>query len=252
VISVGHILYTYRLEATAGIVTGFWYSKQENAIVPFIMTNAATFKGFSGGPIVDVETGSVVGINRLSVFSFETIRGSRSSSAIGYYSETERNVAVPIDAIRAILPSMVEGNRITHATLGVRLHLMSLPRDRGVRSSLVTGAEIVKIDHNAWSPWGRKLRRGDVIVEISGERVTFGAGRPATDRPGHNRKGTSRVACIHVQKAVHTIYSLRALISTNIGYGFVRNIRTQKLTVGVERGDKKVDVIVVPIALTKF
>jgi S1-C subfamily serine protease len=57
---------------------------------------------------------------------------------------------------------------VTHGTIGV--HLLGITKDIP-RGSLTSGAEIIKID--AWSPawWLRKLRRGDVIVEIEGEQV---------------------------------------------------------------------------------
>lgn len=161
VLRLGHGL-DYGLEATSGVVSGFYWN-EENIVVRSIMTDAASFRGFSGGPLIDMENGVVVGINRLRVVSVDTIRSSSDVMSIG-----ERNVAVPIDEIKDVLPSMMEGKHVTHGTIGV--HLLGLSRDIP-RGSLTSGAEIIKID--AWSPaWRRKrLRRGDVIVEIGGERV---------------------------------------------------------------------------------
>ena len=161
VLSLGHGL-SYGLEANAGVVSGFYWH-EENVVVRSIMTDAASFRGFSGGPLIDMENGVVVGINQLSVVSIVSKKSSSDVMSIG-----ERNVAVPIDEIKDVLPSMMEGKHVTHGTIGV--HLLGLTHDIP-RGSLTSGAEIVKID--AWSPaWRRRrLRRGDVIVEIDGERV---------------------------------------------------------------------------------
>ncbi|MEB3343699.1 HhoA/HhoB/HtrA family serine endopeptidase [Okeania sp.] len=127
----------------------------------FIQTDAAINPGNSGGPLLNSE-GEVIGINT-------AIRAD--GQGIGF--------AIPINQAKVIQEKLVKGESIPHPYIGVRMMtltpeiiqkfnenpnaLIQLPETEGVL--------IAQIIPN--SPAAKSgLRRGDVITEIDGKKIT--------------------------------------------------------------------------------
>lgn len=147
-------------EAHAGIVTSFQYT--DRGLVEHIFTDAGIYKGHSGGPLVDIATQTVVGIHSHSILST-----SSSSKKKGLPPE-ERNVVLSMNAIRKVLPRMIEGETIRHGTIGdIVLVGLSINLTQG---SLNSGVEIVDLETYSRA-WRAGLRKRDVIVEIGGQPV---------------------------------------------------------------------------------
>ena len=73
-------------------------------VLDYIQTDAAINQGNSGGPLVDVESGNIVGINTC-------IRANMEGTSF----------AIPTNKILAIVDDLAEGKRITHGYLGVHM-----------------------------------------------------------------------------------------------------------------------------------
>mmetsp|Transcript_2563 Transcript_2563/g.5433 ORF Transcript_2563/g.5433 Transcript_2563/m.5433 type:complete len:249 (-) Transcript_2563:142-888(-) len=142
-------------EAHAGIVTSHATRSGSNDHgVEYFFTDAAVYHGHSGGPLIDIATNAVTGI--------------LSHICIDAQSRDERNAAIAIDQIKEVLPRLMEGETITHGTIG-KLSLLGLTHDLP-QGALTAGAEIIEME--SYSRAGRAgLRRNDVIVEIGGQEV---------------------------------------------------------------------------------
>jgi len=150
---------------TLGIVSTLDRSSSEAGIpdkrLDFIQTDAAINPGNSGGPLVN-DRGEVVGINT-------AIR--RDGRGIGF--------AIPIDRAKAIKDRLARGEKIPNPFVGIRMTALTPERARQINadpnSSLrlpeVNGVLVVDVVPNG--PAARAgMRRGDVITEIGGDRVT--------------------------------------------------------------------------------
>lgn len=93
---------------TMGIVSGLERSSVVVGVpmkkVDYIQTDAAINPGNSGGPLVDVETGEVVGINAC-------IRANMEGTSF----------AIPINRVRAILDDLSEGKDVNHGYIGIAM-----------------------------------------------------------------------------------------------------------------------------------
>lgn len=127
----------------------------------FLQTDAAINPGNSGGPLLS-DRGEVIGINT-------AIRAD--ANGIGF--------AIPVNKAKEIYPKLVEGKRISHPYIGIRMISLTpeLAREinRDPNSGLfipeVEGVLVMQVQGN--TPAARSgLRRGDVITGISGTRVT--------------------------------------------------------------------------------
>jgi S1-C subfamily serine protease len=77
-------------------------------VLQYIQTDAAINQGNSGGPLVDVESGDIIGINTC-------IRANMEGTSF----------AIPINKVIGILDDLYEGRHITHGYLGVQMSTMS-------------------------------------------------------------------------------------------------------------------------------
>lgn len=127
----------------------------------FIQTDAAINPGNSGGPLLD-DRGDVIGINT-------AIRAD--AMGIGF--------AIPINKAKAIYPQLEQGKRITHPFVGIQMITLTPQKaaenNRNPNAVLqlpeVNGVLVMGVKEE--SPAARSgLRRGDVITEIDGQRVT--------------------------------------------------------------------------------
>ena len=124
------------IEVQAGIVNSFHVNDGGSQ---HILTDAGMYKGYSGGPLVDVATGKVIGIHSHSI---TTIRVRTEKSEVPESGE-ERNYALAIDAVKDSLPQMIAGETMVHATIGDIIFL-GLTQDLP-QGSLTSGAEIVSM-----------------------------------------------------------------------------------------------------------
>ena len=128
-------------------------------IESFIQTDAAINPGNSGGALVN-RNGELVGINTAIL--------SRTGSYAGY------GFAVPIDIVKKIVHDLIEYGEVQKAFFGadvVDLNEDLVKRfDLNVDPSDLSGVAIVHVQTDGAAA-GIKLREGDVIIEIDGEKV---------------------------------------------------------------------------------
>jgi len=133
---------------------------------PAIQTDAAINPGNSGGPLVDM-SGRVVGIN-------SSIRTSGSSAGAG--GSIGLGFAIPIDEVLPIVNQITDGEKPTHARLGVSV---SDVRD----NSLTQGAVLQEIEEGGAAAEAG-LRNGDVITKVGNHVIDGSESLVATIR-GH-------------------------------------------------------------------
>ncbi len=111
-----------------------------------IQTDAAINHGNSGGPLIDVATNSVIGIN-------DQIPAGTVDANVGI------GFASPIDAAKASAQTIIAGGTVQHAWMGVRIG--DAPNG---------GAQIGQVIAN--SPAAKAgLKKGDVITKFNGKSV---------------------------------------------------------------------------------
>ena len=161
VIAIGSQYFTYQNTLTTGIVSGLNrpYPFSGRTIMGMIQFDAAINRGSSGGPLIDLRQGEVIGINT----------AIQSSEFVGIA------LALPIDRIKALLPDLRAGITPKHAWLPIYGATItpqlaaqcSLPVDYGVivygilpGATLKPGADTLEIGAN-----------GDIIVSIDDRTV---------------------------------------------------------------------------------
>lgn len=142
---------------TAGIVSALHrVTGQGGAYDRFIQTDAAINKGNSGGPMFDLN-GNVIGINS-QIFS-----PSEGSVGIGF--------AIPAEAAKPIIDTMMKGGKIQRGYLGVGIQAITediaasigLPKDKG---ELINRVEPGQAADKAG------IKQGDVILAVNGREVS--------------------------------------------------------------------------------
>ncbi len=116
------------------------------SIAGSIQTDAAINHGNSGGPLIDVATNSVIGIN-------DQIQSDTNDNAgIGF--------AVPVDAAKAAAQTLIAGGKVQHAYVGVMIR--NAPNNGGAQvAQVVSGTPAAKAG----------LKKGDVLVAWNGKRL---------------------------------------------------------------------------------
>jgi S1-C subfamily serine protease len=118
--------------------------------------------GNSGGPLVDVESGRVVGINAC-------IRANMEGTSF----------AIPINRVRDILNDLSEGKHIHHGYLGVSMatctpewakHTNTKIKDSRTKLPEVSGALVNKVFPRTPAEDGG-LRENDIVTQIGGKPV---------------------------------------------------------------------------------
>jgi S1-C subfamily serine protease len=155
---------------TMGIISGLERSSTMVGIphkkVDYIQTDAAINPGNSGGPLVDVESGRVIGINAC-------IRANMEGTSF----------AIPINRVRDIMHDLSEGRHIHHGYLGVSMAtctpdwarqnnaiMSSSDSSSASRIPEVHGALVHKVFPKTPAEYGG-LRENDVVTSIGGKRV---------------------------------------------------------------------------------
>jgi len=112
------------------------------SITGAIQTDAAINHGNSGGPLIDVATNTVIGIND------QIESDSNVNAGVGF--------SVPIDRSKSVAQTLIAGGTVKHAYLGVRI------------ASVSSGARITQVV--AGSPAAKAgLKVGDVITAFDGK-----------------------------------------------------------------------------------
>jgi len=135
---------------------------------PAIQTDAAINPGNSGGPLVNAD-GEVVGIN-------SSIRTAASGSPFGESSSGSIGLgfAIPIDEVMPVVEQMSEGEKPTHARMGIRVTDAEGPDG-------ATGAGVAGVSEGTAAAEAG-LERGDVIVKVDDTTVTGADSLVATIR----------------------------------------------------------------------
>ena len=122
----------------------------------YIQTDAAINMGNSGGPMFDLN-GNVIGINSALI--------SPTGASVGI------GLAIPAEAAKPVIDSLMRGQRPSRGYLGVGLQpldenlapTLGLPKDTGeIVRSVVAGGPAARAG----------LQQGDVIVRVNGTQVT--------------------------------------------------------------------------------
>src|SRR5437868_7408150 len=122
----------------------------------YIQTDAAINMGNSGGPMFDLN-GNVIGINSALI--------SPTGASVGI------GLAIPAEAAKPVIDSLMKGQRPSRGYLGVGLQpldenlapSLGLPKDSGeIVRSVVPGGPAARAG----------LQQGDVIVKVNGQAVT--------------------------------------------------------------------------------
>ena len=126
VIAIGSHFYVYRNTMSPGHVTGLGrtYAFSGRTITGIIQSGASINTGSSGGPLIDLKNGEVIGIN----------------TAIATQNFAGIALALPIDGVKRILPDLLAGKTPKHAWLPIHgtsitpllAAQCSLPVDYGV------------------------------------------------------------------------------------------------------------------------
>ena len=126
-------------------------------VLDYIQTDASINQGNSGGPLVDVESGNIVGINTC-------IRANMEGTSF----------AIPINKVMGLVDDLSEGKHISHGYLGVHLSTMNPTLARHSNKLQTRGnAEGVMIERvykNSPASAGG-LKKYDFVTEIGGQPV---------------------------------------------------------------------------------
>ncbi len=141
--------------ATQGIVSAKGRSLPNDAVVPFIQTDAAVNPGNSGGPLFD-GSGGVIGIN------------SQIYSQSGGYQGL--SFAIPINVALKVKDQIVATGRAQHAKLGVAVQDLNQSLADSFGMARPDGALIAQISPNSAAAKAG-LKPGDVVTEVDGEPV---------------------------------------------------------------------------------
>jgi putative serine protease PepD len=115
------------------------------SITGAIQTDAAINHGNSGGPLIDVDTNTVIGIND------QIESDTNDNSGVGF--------AVPIDTAKTVARTLIAGGTVKHAYLGVRIE------------DVAGGARVRQVTpHSPAAAAG--LKAGDVVTAFDNKPVT--------------------------------------------------------------------------------
>jgi serine protease Do len=137
---------------TMGIVSAKGRTIGAGPYDDFIQTDASINPGNSGGPLFNLR-GQVVGINTAI---------SAQGKGIGF--------AIPIDAVRDVVPQLLATGHVSRGRLGVVIQAMDEDLARAVGLDHAHGALVEEVEPG--SPAEKSgVRSGDVIVSVDGQDV---------------------------------------------------------------------------------
>ncbi len=150
--------YGFQHSVTAGVVSALGRSLQSESgrmIEDVTQTDAALNPGNSGGPLVDSH-GRVMGLNTAMIMPAQGIA-----------------FAVAVNTARYIAGKLIRNGRVRRASMGIAGQNIDLPMRTRRKFELLEAGGILLVDILHDSP-ARKagLQKGDVLVGVSGERIT--------------------------------------------------------------------------------
>jgi serine protease Do len=140
---------------TVGVVsaTGRSFKSDGRVYNDFVQTDASINPGNSGGPLLNVD-GEIIGINT-AIFS--------SAQGIGF--------AIPADKVRRIVAELTQYGKVRPAWVGVEVQ--DLPRALALQRGWDRTHGVIVSGVDEGSPAQRAgIRRGDILAEVDGARVT--------------------------------------------------------------------------------
>jgi serine protease Do len=147
--------YGFEQTATSGIVSAKGRSLPNDAVVPFIQTDAAVNPGNSGGPLFD-GSGAVIGVN------------SQIYSQSGGFQGL--SFAIPIDVALKVKNQIVATGKATHGRLGVTVQDVNQTLAESFGLKRPGGALIANVSKDSAAA-SAGLKAGDVVLEVNGEAV---------------------------------------------------------------------------------
>jgi len=146
---------------TAGIVSALHRpvttgdAGNDSSYINAVQTDAAINPGNSGGPLVNLR-GQVVGVNSAIATTGGGLGGEAGSIGVGF--------AIPIEQVRVTADQILRTGEARYPVIGAQVQT-------GQNDG--RGAEIDEVMPDTPAEEGG-LRKGDVIIEVEGERVTDG------------------------------------------------------------------------------
>ncbi|MEW6442969.1 MAG: DegQ family serine endoprotease [bacterium] len=137
---------------TAGIVSAKGREIGAGPYDDFIQTDASINPGNSGGPLMNLK-GEVVGINTAIV---------AGGAGIGF--------AIPINVAQDILPQLREKGRVSRGWLGVMIQRITPELAKSFGLAKPVGALVSEVTQGGPAE-DAGLERGDVIIELEGQKV---------------------------------------------------------------------------------
>jgi S1-C subfamily serine protease len=155
---VGHLVLALgrpgrTIRAALGIVSVYgegWQTGTGGIISRYIQTDASSFPGFSGGPLVDME-GRVIGINTSGLIRNTT-------------------VTIPAVTIQQVVDELLKSGHISRGYLGVTIQPARLPPELSQQLGQETGLLVMSVESGS-SAEQAGIVYGDTIVSISGEVI---------------------------------------------------------------------------------
>mgnify|MGYP003306795333 CR=1 FL=1 len=135
------------------------FSNTDHVFQNMIQTDAAINPGNSGGPLVNAE-GEVIGIN---TFVYSVNRSQQGSSGFGF--------AIPINRALNIVKELKSGIIVRKSKLGLRGQDLD-PRTAELLGINVNSGVLITQIAPSSSASKAKLKYGDVIIELEGEKVS--------------------------------------------------------------------------------
>ena len=166
VIAIGTALGEFRHTVTTGVVSGLgrgitagdgytFAEKLDNVI----QTDAAINPGNSGGPLLN-SVGQVIGVN---------VAVSQGANNIGF--------ALPINLVKESLKNFNDTGAFDRPFFGVRYQMIS--KEQGILNNVPAGGYVVEVVKGS-SADGAGIKKGDIIVSLSGQFVQRGSDLIAT------------------------------------------------------------------------
>lgn len=153
---------------TTGVISALGREINSVSGIPIrdvIQSDAAINPGNSGGPLLN-SSGELIGVNT-AIYS-----PSGASAGIGF--------SIPVDVVKWVVPDLIKYGKVNRPTLGIELATTQTTQRLGLEGALIihtvqggaadkAGLQPTTRDRNG------RIRLGDAIIAINGEKVTSGS-----------------------------------------------------------------------------